>query len=205
MSLYAIKPKFQALLRPCTSKLAQKGITANQVTLSAMIISVLLGALLYFASYPVLFLLIPVWFCIRMAFNAVDGMLAREFGQKSHLGAYLNELGDVISDTALYLPFLHLPFFSAPLLSAIIILSILSEFVGIMGPVIGAERRYDGPFGKSDRALAFSLVALIAVFVNPLPEWLFTLPILFIVLLLITIVNRIRAAIRQAAQIPENS
>ena len=40
-----------------------------------------------------------------MAMNAVDGMLAREFGQQSPLGAYLNELADVVSDTALYLPF----------------------------------------------------------------------------------------------------
>ena len=28
-----------------------------------------------------LFLLVPVWFFVRMAFNALDGMLAREFGQ----------------------------------------------------------------------------------------------------------------------------
>ena len=42
---------------------------------------------------------------LRMAFNAIDGMLAREFGQQSALGAFLNELTDVVSDAALYLPF----------------------------------------------------------------------------------------------------
>jgi len=56
-----------------------------------------------------LFLFVPVWFFVRMAFNAVDGMLAREFGQASKLGAYLNELGDVVADTALYAPFALLP------------------------------------------------------------------------------------------------
>ena len=40
-----------------------------------------------------------------MALNAIDGMLAREFGQKSALGGYLNEIGDVVSDAALYAPF----------------------------------------------------------------------------------------------------
>jgi len=40
-----------------------------------------------------------------MALNAIDGMLAREFGQKSRLGACLNELCDVVSDATLYLPF----------------------------------------------------------------------------------------------------
>ena len=34
---------------------------------------------------------------LRMALNAIDGMLAREFNQKTNLGAYLNELTDVIS------------------------------------------------------------------------------------------------------------
>jgi CDP-diacylglycerol--glycerol-3-phosphate 3-phosphatidyltransferase len=31
--------------------------------------------------------LIPLWMFVRMAFNAIDGMLAREFGQASKLGA----------------------------------------------------------------------------------------------------------------------
>ena len=41
-----------------------------------------------------------------MALNAIDGMLAREFNQKSRLGGYLNEITDVVSDAALYLPLL---------------------------------------------------------------------------------------------------
>jgi CDP-diacylglycerol--glycerol-3-phosphate 3-phosphatidyltransferase len=39
-----------------------------------------------------------------MALNAIDGMLAREHGQASRLGAVLNELGDVVADAGLYLP-----------------------------------------------------------------------------------------------------
>ena len=38
------------------------------------------------------FLLLPIVFLARMTLNAIDGMLAREFGQQSPLGAYLNEL-----------------------------------------------------------------------------------------------------------------
>ena len=50
-------------------------------------------------------LLLPLVLFLRMALNAIDGMMAREFGQKSRLGAVLNELGDVLSDACLYLPF----------------------------------------------------------------------------------------------------
>jgi len=106
LSIYALKPKFQSLLRPLTSALARAGITANQVTLAAAIVSIAVGVFIAWRTperWP--FLLIPLWMFLRMAFNAIDGMLAREFGQKSRLGAYLNELTDVISDSFLYLPF----------------------------------------------------------------------------------------------------
>jgi len=93
MSIYALKPKFQNLLRPLVRQLAAKGVTANQVTLIACLLSILLGVVLaLFPTFSSLFFLIPIWLFLRMALNAIDGMLAREFNQKSRLGGYLNEL-----------------------------------------------------------------------------------------------------------------
>ena len=163
MSIYQLKPRFQALLRPCVRFLFRSGITANQVTLAACAISVALGALLCWRSGERhLFLLVPLWFFLRMAFNAIDGMLAREFGQASRLGAYLNELTDVVSDAALYAPFALLPGSSGWAIAGIIVLSIVSEMAGVLGATAGASRRYDGPMGKSDRAFVFGLIGLLA-------------------------------------------
>ena len=192
MSIYGLKPRFQALLRPLAGILFRAGITANQVTLLACVVSVALGAFLCFAEEGSLFLLVPAWFFLRMALNAIDGMLAREFGQASVLGAYLNELTDVISDAALYLPFALLPGSSEPLIGAIIVLSILSEFAGVLGQAVGRERRYDGPMGKSDRAFIFGLIGLLAGLnlpVEPLLQWVWAALALLIAL---TIVNRVR-------------
>ena len=105
ISIYQLKPRFQALLRPVVVQLDRIGITANAVTLFAMCVSCILGIVLYVTESARLFLLLPLWMFLRMALNAADGMLAREFGHKSPLGAYLNELTDVVSDAALYLPF----------------------------------------------------------------------------------------------------
>src|SRR6266498_1745873 len=105
LSIYALTPRFQMLLRPLTAALARSGVSANVVTLAAAVLSVALGTVVVFeapARCP--FALIPLWMFVRMALNAIDGMLAREFAQKSALGAYLNELGDVVSDGALYVP-----------------------------------------------------------------------------------------------------
>ena len=104
ITLYALKPRFQSLLRPFVARLAARGVTANQVTVAAAAGSTLLGLLLVaLAQWWFLFLLLPLWLAARMALNAIDGMLAREHGQKSRLGGYLNELGDVVSDAALLL------------------------------------------------------------------------------------------------------
>ena len=164
-SIYDLKPRFQNLLRPLCRKLAAAGITANQVTIAAAVMSIALGEAMvatYDATWILLFLP-PVLF-VRMALNAIDGMLAREFGQKSRLGAILNELGDVVSDTALYLPFALLPDVSALLVALVVIIAALSEMAGVVALQVGSTRRYDGPFGKSDRAVFFSALALLIGF-----------------------------------------
>ena len=162
MSIYALKPKFQNLLRPLVRQLAAKGVTANQVTLIACLLSILLGVVLaLFPTFSTLFFLIPIWLFLRMALNAVDGMLAREFNQKSRLGGYLNEITDVVSDAALYLPFAFVAPFDSIQISSIIWLAALSELCGILGQVQGKARRYDGPMGKSDRAFVFGVLGLL--------------------------------------------
>jgi CDP-diacylglycerol--glycerol-3-phosphate 3-phosphatidyltransferase len=87
MSVYQLKSQFQNLLRPVVVRLARAGVTANQVTIGAALGSIILGALLFWSGSAVWFALVPVWLFLRMALNAVDGMLAREHNQKSTLGA----------------------------------------------------------------------------------------------------------------------
>jgi len=197
-SIYDIKPAFQNLLRPLTRGLAQAGVTANQVTLTAALLSVAVGACLAIfpeARWPLLVL--PAFLFLRMALNAIDGMLAREHGQKSRLGAILNELGDVVSDTALYLPLALVPGFAAPPVVLIAALAIISEMTGVVAVQIGAARRYDGPMGKSDRAFVFGLLALLVGLGVPAGLWLTALLWIVAGLLVLTILNRARRALSQ--------
>ena len=196
MSIYDLKPKFQNLLRPLVIKLEQRGVTANQVTLTACAISVILGLILTALSgHHWLFMLIPIWLFVRMALNAIDGMLAREFNQKSRLGGYLNEITDVVSDAALYLPFAFVHPFDALQIGLIIWLSALTEFCGVLGQVQGKTRRYDGPLGKSDRAFLFGVLGLVYVFVPTLPDFLYWLLWVVIILLIVTCVKRVKSGL----------
>jgi CDP-diacylglycerol--glycerol-3-phosphate 3-phosphatidyltransferase len=196
MTIYDLKSRFQGLLRPVTWRLFAAGVTANQVTLSACLVSVAIGVLLIRAP-RIWFSVLPVWMFLRMALNAIDGMLAREFGQKSPLGAYLNELTDVVSDAALYLPFAFVPPFDWRSVGAVIFVAALGEMTGVVAVETGASRRYDGPLGKSDRAFVFSLLAIWVASTAALP-----LPSRWVMWALavagaVTVVNRVRCGLRE--------
>jgi CDP-diacylglycerol--glycerol-3-phosphate 3-phosphatidyltransferase len=198
-TIYDLKPKFQALLRPLSDALARAGVSANGVTLAALALSLAHGAWLALAPqsrWP--FLLLPVTLFVRMALNALDGMMAREHGMASPAGAVLNELGDVISDAALYLPFALVAGVNAALVVLVVILAIIGEMAGALGPLLGAQRCYDGPLGKSDRAFAFGLLAvLIGVGIGP-GVWSTIMLAVLLVLGGLTIVNRARSIVAAA-------
>jgi len=59
VSIYALKPRFQALLRPLAAALPRSGVAANQVT---------------------------VWMFVRMALNAFDGMPSDWLAKATEIG-----------------------------------------------------------------------------------------------------------------------
>jgi CDP-diacylglycerol--glycerol-3-phosphate 3-phosphatidyltransferase len=179
--------------------LGRAGVTANAVTLTAMGLSLALGASLYLAPLGRGgFLLLPAWMFLRMALNAIDGMLARELEQRSAIGAYLNELSDVVSDAALFLPFVAVAPFGWASVGAVIFLAALSEMAGALGPMVGAPRRYDGPMGKSDRAFVFGALGLWVGLTEALPPWALWLMPLTAAAIAVNIAQRVRNGVREA-------
>ena len=199
MTIYDLKPRFQALLRPLLKRFYDAGITANQVTLAALVASILVGIILVIFPNPTLFIILPFFLFIRMALNAIDGLLAREYQQQSKLGALLNESGDVISDAALYLPFALLTGAIPWLIVLTVFLAVLSEFCGVLAQTIGTDRRYDGPMGKSDRAFLFGTYALVIAIWPQMLIWSWVVFTIASLLLLTTCFNRCYCALNQTA------
>jgi CDP-diacylglycerol--glycerol-3-phosphate 3-phosphatidyltransferase len=198
-TIYDLKPRFQALLRPLSDALVRAGLSANEVTLGALLLSAAHGAWLALmpgSAWPLL--LLPVTLFLRMAFNAIDGMMAKEHGLASPAGAVLNELSDVIADAALYLPFALIHGLNGTLVVLVVVAGIIAEMAGALGPLIKAPRRYDGPLGKSDRAFAFGLVAvLIDVGIAP-GSWSSLYLAAMLLLSALTVLNRAGAIIADA-------
>ena len=193
ISTYQLKSRFQALLRPLAAWLHRSGVTANQVTVTTCVISLALGSVaLWQNERKYLFLLISLWCLLRMAANALDGMLAREYGQTSRLGAVLNELGDIVSDIALYLPFAWVAGSNAWLVILIVFVAACSEIIGWLGTCLCGARANHGPMGKSDRALVFGVVALLIGLGIPIAPYLDKLWWCVAALLCLTLYNRAR-------------
>lgn len=164
MSIYQLKPKFQSLLRPGVNRLAHSGVTANQVTLFTLVFTLVSSITLFTIGASVWWGILPIVLFIRMALNAVDGMLAREHNMAFSLGLVLNEVCDLISDAAIYLSFIAITGFNAYALFGLVLLAWLSEVIAILSVQITKKRANQGPLGKSDRAFLFGLLGLLIAF-----------------------------------------
>ena len=199
-SIYDLKPGFQALLRPVMRALARAGATPNVVTVAALVLSGAVGGLIAWqpeARWPLLAL--PATLFVRMALNALDGMMARELDMATPLGAILNEVGDVLADAALYLPLALVPGIRPSLLVPAVVLAVVTEMMGVVSVQIGASRRYDGPMGKSDRAFVFGAIALALGLGAPAGRWIDGVLAAMLFLLGVTIYNRSRRALAELA------
>lgn len=197
ISLYDIKPAFQKRLQPLLKKLRDWGVTPNQLTLAAVLLSLAMGyAFLQYKEHRIVLLIIPFAYLFRMALNALDGMMARQFQMQSKLGELLNEFGDVISDLAIILPLSIVPGLDTRIVIAFAILAVLNEFAGVMGRAIGGERYYDGPMGKSDRAFMISIFCLVFYFWPELENYANIVFLIATALVIISTTIRLKKAIK---------
>ena len=193
LSVYQLKPQFQRLLRPLVKALAAAGVTPNQLTVATAAAMVACGTALALApGARGLWLALVAVMPLRMALNALDGLLAQHTGRKTRLGAMLNELCDVVADLALYLPVALIPGV-APVLAVLVACgAAVVEMAGLSALAAGTPRRFDGPMGKSDRAVAYGLVGLLAG-CGAAPAWIDGVLGVVALLLAWTLVNRLRA------------
>ena len=164
ISVYQIKPKFQQLLKPLLGIFYKVGITANGITWMAILLSTAIGVLFWFFPNGHMLWIFAVGLLVRMALNVLDGMMAKTYGMTSVSGEMLNELGDVFSDAVLFFPLIKLTGVNFWWVLFFILLSILNEFIGVLTKAAMGTRRYDGPMGKSDRALILGVTCLLFFF-----------------------------------------
>ena len=195
ISVYQLKPKFQALLQPLLIKLRKWGFTPNSLTILALLLSLAMGCYSLYGDRQLALLLLPLCLLLRMALNALDGMMARQFNMQSKTGAVLNEIGDVLSDIVLYYPLYVLFGMDQVWIMWFLLLSVFNEFAGLLGQAMGGARRYDGPMGKSDRALVVGVLSMLFFFNAPINGYLTWIWLVVFCLLIWSTLKRLRNAV----------
>lgn len=187
ISVYKLKPKFQKLLQPLLLLLKRMGVSPNHITVFTIIFSIIIGYTLFLGIQDRFwFLIVGVGLLLRMMLNALDGMMAKQFNLQSKLGEILNEIGDVISDIAIYFPFIYFESIKSEYVIIFIFLSIINEFCGVLAKLISGTRRYDGPMGKSDRAFLVGVICIIIYFTDSILIYLDYVFIISIFLMLMS-------------------
>ena len=197
ISIYKLKPKFQKLLQPLLLLFKKIGVSPNHITVFTIFFSLLIGHILFLGIFNSFwFIIVALGLLIRMMLNALDGMMANQFNLQSKLGEILNEIGDVISDIAIYFPFLYFEAIKSEYVILFIFLSIINEFCGVLAKLISGSRRYDGPMGKSDRAFLVGIICIVLFFTDSILVYLDYVFIIAIFLILISSYFRITKALK---------
>ena len=195
ISVYQLKPKFQALLQPLMQRLHSWGVSPNLLTLLGILLSLAMGIYALYGDRTIALVLMPIVLLLRMALNALDGMMARQYNLQSKMGALLNEVGDVVSDIVLYYPLYVLFAMDQIWIMCFLLLSVLNEFAGLLGQAMGGARRYEGPMGKSDRALVVGILCLLFLFKAPIYGYLTWIWLVVFCLLIWSTLKRLRTAV----------
>lgn len=192
-STYSLKSRFQQRLLPIRDWLITRHISPNTITLSTCGLCLLYACLLAWKPTRYITLIgLPVFLFIRMALNALDGMVASATQQQTPLGSVLNEVCDIISDVALFSIFIVFLPVKLEYWVALLILIILSEFVALAIFQAINKRPYSGPFGKSDRAVYLAIVGISYLIFPTVSQIYNVFAIIGILLSLTTLLNRFK-------------
>ena len=197
ISIYKLKPKFQKLLMPLVKLLHNVGIQPNFLTVFTIIFSFFIGYLLFLGiDNQIYFLFVSLGLLIRMMLNALDGMMATTYNLKSKKGEVLNEIGDILSDIAIYFPFIYFKSLSLELIIIFISLSVINEFCGLLAKSVSGIRRYDGPMGKSDRAFLVGIICIVLYFTKTILIYLDYIFLIAIILMIISSCLRLTKSLK---------
>lgn len=164
MQIYKTKPLFQKVLKPIADVFVKFKVHPTYINFAALLVSIIAGVLIYYSSFNLALLLwIPILAFTRIAFNALDGMVARQMKVKNQkFGEVLNEMVDRFSDMAFFLGVAFAIYVNTTLALITFIFVLMVSYTGIVGKSAGGSRQYSAVMGKADRMFWLS-VACVAI------------------------------------------
>ncbi len=207
MPLYLLKFPYRKILLPLARKM--KFIDPDILGYLAVAVAFMTMLCYIYATRDPNLLIVSIFLTLlRMTLNTIDGVIAIERGNLRLKGEIVNALPDRYSD-ALILSGLALSgLCSFPWALAAIATVFLVSYTGMLSKAIGCLWQHDGPLGKVERLILimffslFQYLNIIGVIGKPWGiNWFELLMILFVILGQITVYNRLKAQLAEAAKL----
>lgn len=136
------------------------GISANAISYTSFAIAAVAGISFKLAADHLwLLLLAPLLCYFRLYLNMLDGMVALESGKRSLRGEIVNEVPDRFSDILIFLGVAHCGLARVELGYGAALAALLVAYIGILGPMVGAQRQFGGLMSKPWRMAALHIGA----------------------------------------------
>lgn len=192
VGLYDIKPAFQHRLAGLADRLTALGVHPDVLTLAGLACAVAGGAALaggLALNQPAWLWCVPLLVIARLAFNALDGMVAVRARVARAWGKVLNEFADRLADLAFLAPLLFVPGANTLLVTAALCMTLLVSYLGVLAEAAGAARQYGGVMGKADRMACLALATVVTAATGS-PLALQALPFVLLIGGALTLVER---------------
>jgi CDP-diacylglycerol--glycerol-3-phosphate 3-phosphatidyltransferase len=153
---------------------ATRGISPNVLSLLSLFFAVLAGSIFFLAStspsFNSLLLLASVFVCLNAILDGLDGVLAREIGNASKRGDFLDHVIDRYSDMFIIGGIVFGGYVSYRIGVIAIIGVLLSSYMGTQAQAVGLSRMYGGMLGRADRmVLIIGATVLMLVYPYSIP------------------------------------
>ena len=169
MTIYALKSRFQGLLRPMVRRLRALGVTANQVTIAACLF-IRGGRALPLRRRSCL---VPAPADLDVCSHgphAVDGMLAPS-SARARTSALTSTSSTTSSPTPRCTPLAFIPPFRLAIVGAVIFIASLTEMTGVSASWPAHRGDTTARWARRPSAFVFALLAIWVATTTALPEW----------------------------------
>ena len=164
------------LLKRIARYFAAIGLSPDSITILSLLSAILAGVFFFFSGAgPVqnstlnpLLLLAGIFVCMSSILDALDGIMARELGNASKRGDFLDHVIDRYADMLIVCGIIFGGYVSCKIGVIAVIGILFSSYMGTQAQAVGLKRIYGGLLGRADRLLII-IVATFLTMVYPYP------------------------------------
>jgi phosphatidylglycerophosphate synthase len=158
-----------SLVRTTARFLAVRGISPNFLSILSLFFALLAGVFLFLSgkstsfNLKLILILAGVFVCLNALLDGLDGLVARELGNASKKGDFLDHVIDRYSDVFIVGGIVFGGYASWQIGVIAIIGVLLSSYMGTQAQAVGLNRMYGGMLGRADRMVLIIAATFLTV------------------------------------------